>query len=222
MKTFLTVILLAVFASCGALAADAPKAVIAPDKVPAKASLTDIEKRFTTRQRGSMFCIPCGIETAMKYYGINDYTQEQLVLRWVKAGGRLRGRSGFFNTNGASDEQIIAGARGAILWGANFDNFKRVTEGTVALNAMGYEMGFGVMKNLNEYAKQLKYAVANDWVFIMSLNLGGGAHIVNVVAYDGDKVTLWEPAGGKFHTKRLADFNPNLDLLVLRPIQKQQ
>jgi hypothetical protein len=215
-------LLIAVCIPADAFAADAPKSVIAPDQVPQKASLQDVEKRFTTRQRGAMFCIPCGIETALNYYGIKDYSQEKLVLQWVKSGGRLRGRSGFLNTNGASDEQIIAGARNATLWGANFKNFKQVAETVVPLNHLGYELGFGVMKSLEDYSRALKHAIANDWVFIMSVSAWGGAHIVTAVAYDGDTVTLWEPSGGKFHTRKLADFKPNLDLLILRPAPKSQ
>lgn len=217
-----TLVLIAMCIPAKALAADTPKSVIAPDQVPLKASLQDVENRFTTRQRGAMFCIPCGIETGLNYYGVKDYTQEQLVLKWVKSGGRLRGRSGFLNTNGASDEQIMAGARGATLWGANFKNFKHIAEAMIPFNYLGYELEFGVVKTFEDYQRTLKHAIANDWVFIMSVSAWGGAHIVTAVAYDGDKVTLWEPSGGKFHTRKLADFKPNLDLLILRPIQKQQ
>jgi hypothetical protein len=201
------------------------KPYVAPDKLPASAALTDYEERFSTRQRGGYWCIPCSVEMALRFEGF-DVTQEKIILAYSRRFGNqslvsLRGRPTPINISGMSEEQILAAAKNAALHRANFVTMSQAAATIVDLKSRGLEFKQAVAPSVAEFTAQLKHAIANDWTFLMAIsNPDGNFHIMPVVAYDGDKVTAYDPIPGKFITKPVAQFYPNRDYLMLRPVQQ--
>lgn len=192
---------------------------------PLQAQLSEYSTRMPRiPQSGPFWCIPASVENVLKYIGINNLSQEQMVVRYAKKYGKKSliiphgSQALTVDPSGLSDQDILRFARHAALSQANFDVFKSIVEESGVLNSSMWELIFvNGLSDQAAYADKLKQHIAGqEPVMIASTNPDGSSHIRVVLAYDSSQLTFYDPAVDEIQSLPYSGFKFNDDMLILK------
>jgi len=176
------------------------------------------------RQKGPYWCIPASIENMLKYVGISDISQEELVLNYCQKFANdaliLRQGNKYFQVkiDSLTDEEIIDLAIKSALKHANFGTFKEAVEKSSNYDSTKYELLHIInITESDEYLKILRESIVLQRpVLIATTNTDGNSHIRVVCSYDSSHLTLYDPALDKILVVQNSSFKFNSDILILR------
>jgi hypothetical protein len=195
-------------------------------KLYSGASLTRQEGKTFVTQRAVNWCIPASIENCLRYYGINDVSQEKIIVAFCRMyGGNSLGAwaraAQPVSVRDLSDEQILAAAKPDFFTNGNFNTFARAAASAADLRKHGLEFEFVPPTKFELFMEKLRGAIDNDCPVLMAFQVGRRAyHIVLILGYDERGVLAFNPASGKTGTIVFSKFSPSHDGLILKPIRK--
>ncbi len=181
-------------------------------------------------QKGQFWCIPACIESMIKYLGITNLTQEEMVLDYCKKYGnnalvKYQGNQRIkIPIDGLNDVQLIQLAYNSALCNASFFNFKDIIENRTRGTGLIIEFKDGI-KDATEYLGLIRnYMFIGQPVLIASTNPNGSSHIRVVLEDKTDSLVLFDPALKEENVKeiRITDIKFNHDLLTAKRTQKKK
>jgi hypothetical protein len=200
--------------------------VLAANQLPASASLTQQQDKTFVTQRAVNWCIPASIENFLRYVGIEDVTQEKIIVAYCRMYGEkslgawARGNPPA-SVKALSDEAILAAAKPDFFTNGNFNTFSRAAAAVANVKSRGYEFEFVPQTPQTRFMEKLKQAIVDDSPVLMAFQVGRRAyHIVMVIGYDERGVQVFDPANGKRGTVVFSKFSQTHDGLILRPLKR--
>lgn len=200
--------------------------VLAANQLPASASLTRQQDKTFVTQRAVNWCIPASIENFLRYVGIEDVTQEKIIVSYCRMygdkslGAWARGNPPA-SVKALSDEAILTAAKPDFFTNGNFNTFSRAAAAVADVKSRGYEFEFVPPTPQARFMEKLKQAIVDDSPALMAFQVGRRAyHIVMVIGYDERGVQVFDPANGKRGTVVFSKFSASHDGLILRPLKR--
>ena len=192
---------------------------------PPKAELENYQSRLPSiKQKGPYWCIPASIENMLKYFGIHNINQEELVLLYCRHFGNdslvfIQNKKPYtLKIDGMDDARLIESATSMILRHANFGTFKDAVYASGNFDTSKYELlHITDIQNEIDYLELLKTSISSqEPVLIASTNDDGNSHIRVALAYDTNNIILYDPAFGRLLEVSTSDIKFNSDMLVLK------
>lgn len=193
-------------------------------------ALTDWKTRFPKiPQRAGFWCIPASIENMLRYCGIANITQEDLILRYCyKHGDDALLKIVSFNPiravpapiKGLKNDEIIKLAAHCGFRHGNFETFAEPARKHAAFPKAKLSLDFrGNINSKADYFSAMTDAVKADCPVLISVNNGNGTfHIQSVVEVEVDKFRAYDPALDRVEQYELAKCTFSNDVLVLKSL----